>query len=155
MHHYEPNPETPYSVVPANMDKRYIYAVNLPNQTLNACRWNGRMENEVRVALPAGMYAYQFEIDGRRTRDKTVQGTVNPTHSRSRRGCWSRGTQLVAPNCSVANAFYLAKPRVTSNCGVILLHLQTSFICTPPMPLGWWPGRRQWRWASGWRGQAR
>ena len=39
-----------------------------------------------------------------------------------------RGTQLDAPNCSVANAFYLAKPpRVASNCGVILLHLQPSF----------------------------
>ena len=27
------------------MDKRYIYAVNLPNQTPNACRWNGKTEN--------------------------------------------------------------------------------------------------------------
>ena len=39
-----------------------------------------------------------------------------------------RGAQLVASSCSVANAFYLAKPLlVASNCGVILLHLHTSF----------------------------
>ena len=96
MHHYEPNSRDTIFSCPGEYGQEVYLCGEFtqPDSERLPMGWqNGKWQ--VRVALPAGMYAYQFEIDGQRTRDKTVQGTVNPTHSRSRRGCWSLA---VVPN---------------------------------------------------------
>ena len=94
MHHYEPNSrDTVFSYTGENGQEVYLCgeffgegAVRLPMEWRDD-QW------QVRVALPTGMYAYQFEVDGRRVRDKAVLGTGKPTHSR--RSYWSLA---VVPN---------------------------------------------------------
>lgn len=96
MHHYEPKTrETIFSFRGKKTQEVYLCAdfpnsgaVRLPMEWRNK-QW------QVGVALPAGMYAYQFEVNGQRGRDRSVQGTVNPSYAKSRRNCWSLA---VVPN---------------------------------------------------------
>ena len=96
MHHYEPKTrETIFSFRGENNQEVYLCA-DFPNSGAVRLPMEWRNEQwQVGVTLPAGMYAYQFEVNGQRARDKSVQGTVNPTHAKSGRNCWSLA---VVPN---------------------------------------------------------